>query len=96
MVTLTVCIGNSDDRLSQHDWHLYWLNVRDAVVTDPDTREVHGEFLSAPSSRYQNACWVFEGELTDNLRNHLAFWASKYRQDSIAVSVGETVLVGGG
>jgi hypothetical protein len=91
MVTLTVCIGNSDDRLSQQAWSLFWAETSRTVAGA--ARHVHGEFLSLPVTRWQNACWVFEGELDAQLRNRLTELARAYGQDSIAVSVGETVLV---
>jgi hypothetical protein len=92
--TLVITIGNSDDKLTQKEWFLFWINVRDAVVQH--SKQVHGEFLSASNSQYQNACWLVEGDLSPVLRDHLAYWAAFYRQDSIAVTSGETEFVKAG
>jgi putative flippase GtrA len=91
MATLTVCIGNSDDGLTQREWADYWRDVNLEVSTSAS--HVFGVFLSVPNSPYQNACWVFEGELTPDLEESLATLARRFRQDSIAVSVGETTMV---
>lgn len=91
MATLTICIGNSDDKLSQREWSWYWANT--SSVVNRYAGHVHGEFLSQPSAAFQNACWVVEGELTEEFLAELADMARHFRQDSIAVSVGSTVLV---
>ena len=43
-------------------------------------------------SQWQNACWVIEAKENDleNLRHHLGNLVKKYRQDSIAFTVGVT------
>jgi hypothetical protein len=89
--TLTIAIGNSDDKLSQKEWAAYWRMVHDAVTTHAG--HVFGVFLSASHAPYQNAAWLVQGELTERFRLELATAAQAFRQDSIAVAVGETTMV---
>ncbi len=89
--TLTVCIGNSDDKLSQEEWAEFWRSTGELVRLHAD--HMHGEFLSLPSAPWQNACWVFEAPMSPEFSQGLKALAARFDQDSIAVSVGTTVFV---
>lgn len=91
MATLTVCIGNSDDKLPQATWSQFWAEVSESV--HDHAGHLHGEFLTAPNAPWQSAAWVLECDSTDALCTRLSVLATAYGQDSIAVSVGETTLV---
>lgn len=93
MSTLAVAIGNSDDKLTQAEWADYCTDVRGALWGV--AVEVFGEFASASTSRFQNACYLVRAELDDELRARLAELARDYGQESIAVAVGETEFVRG-
>lgn len=82
--TIYISIGNSDDKLTQEDWARFVGLVRGIVKTEAGT--VHGEWMSLPDSRWQNACWCVEvpDSKRDGLRESLAGAAHYARQDSIA------------
>jgi hypothetical protein len=91
--TLTICIGNSDDGLSQSDWAGFWFLTGQAVRKHAS--HIFGEFLSLPTSPFQNAAWVVSADWTEAFRDDLAVLAARFGQDSIAVAVGETEMVAG-
>lgn len=88
MKTVYVSIGNSDDKLPQAQWFGFWATT-DAFV-QLLARTVHGAWLSASNSQYQNAAWCFEIEGNwegsddeDDLRAALCRQAHRFGQDSI-------------
>lgn len=92
MATLSILIGNSDNKLTQREWSEYIHDVADLII-DLDY-QVHFRGYSDPSEPWQNTCWVLEvddefGGLVDRLKR--IAWA--YHQDSIAVVVGKTTFV---
>ncbi len=86
-----ISIGNSDDRLTQVEWADFVRRIDSACRHyGPD---VHGFWLSASDSRWQNACWCVElndhdnWSLTDRLdafKTELGMRAREFKQDSIA------------
>ena len=94
MITVYISIGNSDDKLSQYEWKRYVDLTRDVVRTDAE--QVHGEWFSAPDSRWQNACWCVEVDsaVAPVMQHNLAAIAAYFKQDSIAWAVAETQFIG--
>lgn len=90
--TVLVSIGNSDDRLTQHEWHHYHVEVDRTIRKHAAT--VHGAWTSDSAAPWQNAAWAFdppESELAvTSLRVSLRLVADRYRQDSVAWLEGET------
>jgi hypothetical protein len=86
MITVYVCIGNSDDKLSQQRWSAFYGQVSAAVRALAE--RIYGEWLSAPASQWQNACIGFTITQTaaSNLRDDLRALAGHFGQDSIAWS----------
>lgn len=84
-VTVYICIGNSDDKLSQAAWGLYCADIDRAVFHVPDVR-IHGTFYSLSSSLFQNACWCVELPLDAAvlLMRQLGELAHTYGQTSIS------------
>lgn len=83
--TVHVAIGNSDDRLSQFEWHEFVGAVDTAVRLH--ALSVYGFWVSPSSSPYQNASWAVQlpnEEARDALRTQLAAAASRFRQESVA------------
>ncbi len=97
-----ISIGNSDDKLTQREWSefvadvdrsLRWWcneNASTAALNSPAGR-IHGHWLSASDSPWQNACWCVEyvdhedwPEQIAGQKTSLARLAAQYRQDSIA------------
>jgi hypothetical protein len=94
MKTVTLVIGNSDDQLSQKDWSAFFHEI-DGWLRDDGAEEIHFSASSAGASPWQNACWVFtvnETEL-DGVLGEIRWIRTKWRQDSAAVVVGETLFL---
>lgn len=93
LLTAVVQIGNSDDKLSQAEWSQYVADV-DKLVQH-EAVQVHFSGASPANAAWQNWCWVLEADSSAlaGLRTWLPHYAREYRQDSIALTVGETVLV---
>jgi hypothetical protein len=91
-----ISIGNSDDKLPQKDWAAFVQDVHD-TITD-GTLKIHGQWFSAPTSAYQNACWCAEVHDPDawSLKTGLADLAVAYMQDSIAWAEAPTTEFLGG
>jgi hypothetical protein len=88
-VTVYISIGNSDDRLTQAQWSDFVAEARDEVRQH--AAEVHGDWLSASDSRYQNACWCAvipaDGVAEASLRRRMAALRKRFGQDSAAWAV---------
>lgn len=89
-----ISIGNSDDRLTQAEWSAYVAGIRGVI--NAWTKTVHGAWLSAPDSRWQNACWCIELEdetYARDMRDALAKIRQHYRQDSVAWAAADTEFI---
>ena len=86
-------IGNSDDKLSQHDWHRYAMSFIAAIRQA--TIHIHGEWASLPVAPFQNACMCFEIDADGAilLKHTLSEIRDEYGQDSIAWAVAETEFI---
>ncbi len=93
MLTVSVLIGNSDDKLSQAEWAQFMCLVG-RFVSDK-AKHVHFAGHSDPACIWQNACWVFEISTSDiqELKETLIKVKEKYRQDSIAFVLGAAELI---
>lgn len=83
--TIYISIGNSDDKLTQADWAQYCIEVTAAI--ERTCTRIHGRWLSAGDSPWQNACWCvvpLDAEHEAELRKALASAARAWLQDSIA------------
>ena len=93
-----ISIGNSDDKLTQEHWHDFYEQVRTDVYRLAS--EIHGEWVSLPTSRYQNACWAIVPRRHLDIikaKADLGALASAYLQDSIAwAECPETEFLKGG
>jgi hypothetical protein len=92
-VTVTVQIGNSDDKLKQSAWSGFVHEVECYVKTHAN--EVHFFGASAGWMKWQNAAWVIdcdEDELPF-LKRVLKKIREKYGQSSVAVTEGKTQFV---
>jgi hypothetical protein len=95
VTTVFVMIGNSDDKLSQDDWHQFWGETSQVLL--PVIKATYGVWFSDPVARYQNACWAFEPwpQHESEAKVRLARLASKWGQDSVAWAEAEdTVFLG--
>lgn len=93
-MAIYVCIGNSDDKLSQEQWHLFFSHVR--TLIERHASQVYGVWHSLPAERWQNACFGFEVRDADKrefVRMRLGVLAADYGQDWIAWTEGETAEI---
>lgn len=91
--TIVIQIGNSDDKLTQKEWadfciDMYQLATRYCI-------QIH--FFGSPDAKstWQNACLVADcgSNQFDELKYRLRQLAGKYKQESIALSFGDTQFI---
>ena len=90
MKTVVIQIGNSDDKLSQSEWSRFVNALTDLV--EKCCTHVHFSGHSQGDAPWQNYCVVAESEALAQLRLCLCGLAKEYRQDSIALTVGNTIF----
>lgn len=93
MKTAYITIGNSDGKLNQAQWSMFWTEVNHLVVNM--AQAVHGVWTSIPTSPYQNACWCFEvdDDLVKVVRVELAMIRKGHQQDSAVLAIVDQVEV---
>ncbi|MFW6056853.1 MAG: hypothetical protein ACOC9B_06055 [Chloroflexota bacterium] len=93
MITCTIQIGNSDDKLTQREWSEFVSATHKLADYHGD---IHFSGFSVPDAVWQNACWVVEVHAADihRLRDQLVELAQRFRQDAVAFTTGETRFVG--
>lgn len=91
MKTVTICIGNSDDKLTQVEWSNFCKAIR--IVLHFYT--VHFSGVSNGSAAWQNACWVFElpEDKEKELKSKITEIRKHFRQDSVAWTEGNTEFI---
>jgi hypothetical protein len=92
-VIVYISIGNSDDKLSQKEWHEYVNAINGYILF---WGEVHGAWFSAPDSPFQNACWCMEFDNEDDMhkaKSQVTMVRKHYRQDSAAWALAETEFI---
>lgn len=95
MKTITIQIGNTDNKLTQQDWNKFCNNIKDAVNQNGIDTHFYGCSLS--DAPWQNACWVVVSSninAIENLRKELIIQCEAWHQDSIAFTIGETEFIG--
>lgn len=93
MVTAVIQIGNSDNKLTQGEWANFAASMRLAV--SENVHRIHFSGGSDWDAPWQNACWVCEvmDEQIDGLTKAVALCRRNYKQDSAAITWGDTALV---
>ncbi len=94
MPTVTIQIGNSDDKLTQREWSDYVTDVQFAIQNHGG--DVHFSGGSPTDEVWQNFCFVCNVSRprdVDGLKQALRAVRLRFRQDSAAMTVGETVFV---
>lgn len=91
--TIVVLIGNSDDKLTQKEWSEYVAAVNSHI--DLICSRTHFYGASANYMPWQNVCWVSEIEETclENMQKALEHLRKYFRQDSIAIVIGDTGFI---
>lgn len=90
MKTVTIQIGNSDDKLTQTEWAAYVLMMRTNILQH--CTAVHFFGASANWERWQNVAWVVvcEDAKLAALKAAVTDARSTFNQDSAAWTEGET------
>lgn len=97
MKTITVQIGNSDDKLSQQKWSQYCYIVGETIKLWAN--EVHFSGGSEASAPWQNKAWVFvlsddeQDAKLSRLKAKLIEYRTDFNQLSIAWTEGETEFI---
>lgn len=91
--TICILIGNSDNKLSQNEWAHFVVYAKQAI----ESFVCHIHFNGGPetSAPWQNWCWVCEcvPENVTMVEVALRRVRAAYKQDSIAVLVGDTQFI---
>ena len=92
-MTITLQIGNSDDKLTQAEWHTFFAEVD--ILVQKYASVIHFSGTSNGAALWQNACWVFEAGEHGHKKfvRGLVALREKYAQEAIAVTAGETSLI---
>ena len=101
MKTITLQIGNTDNKLTQQEWSCFVISVDNYLnVSMRPYIKIHFSGGSNNSSPYQNFCWVFEinyeieDYVLDTIKKQISNYAKEeYKQDSIAWTEGVTEFV---
>lgn len=93
MMTATLQIGNSDDKLPQRDWAMFVYHV--GKLVDDLARQVHFSSASIGHAIWQNYCWVFEikEDRVEELEKELVPIRQQFLQDSVALTLGDTKFI---
>lgn len=91
--TITILVGNSDNRLTQSDWTRFCRDVTQLVESKSLTKQ-----FAAPSigwHTFQNACWVItiDETLVAEFKKWITEIRKHYLQDSVAIVVGDTEFI---
>lgn len=91
-LTVVLQIGNTDDKITQIEWANFVKELR-RIASVYGT--IHFFGVSPGDAVWQNSCIVIEAwdRHIERMREHLKSLAKEYRQDSIAMTVGETEFV---
>lgn len=93
MATVTIQIGNSDNKLTQQEWADFVSTMKGDVLASGVT--VHFFGGSPTWERWQNAAWVVDGSDVGLAR--LKLWVQErcgqFRQESVAWTQGVTEMV---
>lgn len=93
MLTVSILIGNSDNKLSQSDWSAFCYAVQ--MQLESCSENIFFSGGSAWNNARQNACWVaavYHYNLAE-LKTKLTKVREQYKQESVAIVVGNTEFI---
>jgi hypothetical protein len=99
MKTITLQIGNSDDKLTQAEWAEFVDAIDDAInrMVGGLPGELHFSGGSANCAKWQNYCWVFtmtkDPTITSEFKRAISGIRIVCRQKSVAWTEGETSFI---
>ena len=93
MKTMIICVGNSDNKLSQQGWYSFYSDINYIIEQYPHT--LH--FFGGPPTHlpYQNVLWMFEirEEYIEKLKKEVKEVRETFGQDSAFVMVSDGEFV---
>ncbi len=94
MKTVTIQIGNSDDKLTQCEWSEYVRAIQEQIEIYAYDQHFFGG--SPTWFPWQNVAWCIEmrDSKIEYLKQVIKSIGKKYKQDSVAFTVGETEFIG--
>lgn len=93
MHTITIQIGNTDQKLSQKEWAKFTLDLQYIAQTNG---QIHFYGCSPSDSCWQNCCVVvnpFNITCQLDIIKELIELKKKYKQDAIALTTGTTRMI---
>ena len=89
-MTVTIQVGNSDNKLSQQTWSEFVTELREEIAAAAKTTHFFGG--SATYEKWQNVCWVIEiSEATlPILQAEITQIRLRFHQDAVAITSGHT------
>jgi len=93
MLTATIQIGNSDNKLTQSEWAHFCEYMRELIFEN--AHQIHFSGGSSFNDPWQNACWVcvVMDSKVDELTKSVTKCREQFKQDSVAITWGETEFV---
>ena len=93
MKTVIIQAGNSDNKLTQQEWSQFVLKLKGRVASYALRTHFFGG--SSTFEPWQNVAMVVEVHHihVELLKSELAEIRAEYNQDSVAVTVGDTIFV---
>lgn len=84
MLTATIQLGNTDDKLTQVEWAAFVLMMKTKILEN--CVQVHFFGGSCNWERWQNVCWIVElrEDQLENLKAAVKDARETFRQDSVA------------
>ncbi len=93
MKTVSLQIGNGDDKLSQSDWHNFVVATQKLV----ESRCAKLHFFGAPENwcRQQNVAFIFDlsEDSIEELKAEIRALRKQYQQESAAWTEGKTIFI---
>ncbi|MBC7815653.1 MAG: hypothetical protein IAG10_02005 [Planctomycetaceae bacterium] len=92
-MTVTILIGNADNKLTQQEWSEFVDTMRQQMLPLQDKSHFFGG--PATHERLQNVCWVLEvdDQKVAKLRAVISEVRASFKQDSAAMICGETEFI---
>jgi hypothetical protein len=93
MNSITITIGNSDNKLTQEEWSYFVGEMHSIILTH--VKSIHFSGGSNFDRPWQNACWVCETfpDKLSELLGKIIECREGYRQDSVAVIMGNVQFI---
>jgi hypothetical protein len=92
-ITVTVQLGNTDNRLKQSEWHAFVVAAQDVIERSADS--IH--FFGAPANwaKIQNVAWIFalDSAREPKLKSALEEIRKSFKQEAVAWTSGTTVFI---